>query len=31
VLAGMDVVDALSQWDTIERIRVWDGVNWIGQ
>ena len=31
VLAGMDVVDALSQWDTIERIRVWDGVSWIGQ
>jgi cyclophilin family peptidyl-prolyl cis-trans isomerase/HEAT repeat protein len=31
VIAGMDVVDRLSQWDTIERIRVWDGVNWIGQ
>ena len=31
VLAGMDVVDALSQGDTIERIRVWDGVSWIGQ
>ena len=31
VIAGMDVVDALSQWDTIERIRVWDGVSWIGQ
>jgi len=31
VVSGMDVVDALSQWDTIERIRVWDGVNWIGQ
>lgn len=31
VIAGMDVADALSQWDTIERIRVWDGVSWIGQ
>ena len=31
VIAGMDVVDALTQWDTIERIRVWDGVAWIGQ
>ena len=31
VIAGMDVVDALSQWDTIERIRVWDGISWIGQ
>ena len=31
VVAGMDVVDRLQQWDTIERIRVWDGTNWIGQ
>ncbi len=31
VVSGMDVVDRLSQWDTIVRIRVWDGVNWIGQ
>jgi len=31
VLSGMDVVDKLAQWDTIQRIRVWDGVNWIGQ
>ena len=31
VVSGMDVVDRLTQWDTIERIRVWDGVNWIGQ
>jgi HEAT repeat protein len=31
VVAGMDVVDRLQQWDTIERIRVWDGVTWIGQ
>lgn len=31
VISGMDVVDRLQQWDTIERIRVWDGVVWIGQ
>jgi cyclophilin family peptidyl-prolyl cis-trans isomerase/HEAT repeat protein len=31
VVAGMDVVDRLQQWDTINSIRVWDGVNWIGQ
>jgi cyclophilin family peptidyl-prolyl cis-trans isomerase len=31
VVTGMDVVDRLQQWDTIERVRVWDGVNWIGQ
>lgn len=31
VIAGMDVVDRLQQWDTIERIRIWDGVSWIGQ
>ena len=31
VISGMDVVDRLQQWDTIERIRIWDGVNWIGQ
>lgn len=30
VVAGMEVVDRLSQWDTIVRIRVWDGVAWIG-
>jgi cyclophilin family peptidyl-prolyl cis-trans isomerase/HEAT repeat protein len=30
VVSGMDVVDRLQQWDTIERIRVWDGVNWLG-
>ncbi len=30
VLSGMEVVDRLSQWDTIVRIRVWDGVAWIG-
>ena len=26
VIAGMEVVDLLTQWDTITRIRVWDGV-----
>ncbi|MBY0496220.1 MAG: HEAT repeat domain-containing protein [Cyanobacteria bacterium] len=31
VVGGMDVVDRLQQWDTINSIRVWDGVNWIGQ
>ena len=31
VVAGMDVVDRLQQWDTINTIRVWDGENWIGQ
>jgi HEAT repeat protein/cyclophilin family peptidyl-prolyl cis-trans isomerase len=31
VVSGMDVIDRLQQWDTIESIRVWDGVNWIGQ
>ncbi|MEP6782689.1 MAG: HEAT repeat domain-containing protein [Acidobacteriota bacterium] len=31
VVAGMDVVDRLQQWDTINSIRVWDGVAWIGQ
>jgi cyclophilin family peptidyl-prolyl cis-trans isomerase/HEAT repeat protein len=31
VVSGMDVVDRLQQWDTIERIRIWDGVSWIGQ
>ena len=31
VVSGMDVVDRLAQWDTIERVRVWDGVAWIGQ
>ena len=31
VVSGMDVVDRLQQWDTINSIRVWDGVSWIGQ
>jgi len=31
VVSGMDVVDRLQQWDTINSIRVWDGVAWIGQ
>lgn len=30
VIAGMDVVDRLAQWDLIQRIRVWDGADWIG-
>jgi cyclophilin family peptidyl-prolyl cis-trans isomerase/HEAT repeat protein len=30
VLSGMEVVDRLAQWDTIIRIRIWDGVAWIG-
>jgi cyclophilin family peptidyl-prolyl cis-trans isomerase/HEAT repeat protein len=31
VVAGMDVVDRIAQWDAIRSVRVWDGVNWIGQ
>jgi cyclophilin family peptidyl-prolyl cis-trans isomerase/HEAT repeat protein len=27
VVAGMDVVDRLQQWDVIRRVRVWDGVD----
>ena len=30
VIAGMDVVDRLQQWDRMARIRVWDGVSGIG-
>jgi cyclophilin family peptidyl-prolyl cis-trans isomerase/HEAT repeat protein len=30
VVAGMDVVDRLQQWDEIRSVRIWDGVNWIG-
>jgi len=26
VIAGMDVVDKIQQWDVIRQIRVWDGV-----
>ena len=25
VIAGMEVVDAIQQWDVIRRVRVWDG------
>jgi cyclophilin family peptidyl-prolyl cis-trans isomerase/HEAT repeat protein len=25
VVAGLDVVDAINQWDVVKRIRVWDG------
>jgi cyclophilin family peptidyl-prolyl cis-trans isomerase/HEAT repeat protein len=31
VVSGMDVVDALEPWDLIRRIRVWNGVEWIGR
>jgi cyclophilin family peptidyl-prolyl cis-trans isomerase len=31
VVQGMDVVDRLQQWDQIRSVRIWDGVNWIGQ
>jgi cyclophilin family peptidyl-prolyl cis-trans isomerase/HEAT repeat protein len=27
VVKGMEVVDQLQQWDVMERVRVWDGVN----
>lgn len=30
VVAGMDVVDALRQWDVVRSVRIWDGVAWIG-
>jgi cyclophilin family peptidyl-prolyl cis-trans isomerase/HEAT repeat protein len=26
VVSGMEVVDAINQWDVIKRIRIWDGV-----
>ncbi|MBI2833621.1 MAG: HEAT repeat domain-containing protein [Acidobacteria bacterium] len=26
VIAGMEVVDRLQQWDVIERVRIWDGM-----
>jgi HEAT repeat protein/cyclophilin family peptidyl-prolyl cis-trans isomerase len=31
VVNGMDVVDKLTQWDQIRAVRVWDGVNWVGE
>ena len=31
VVAGMEVVDRLTQWDQIRTVRVWDGVNWVGE
>jgi cyclophilin family peptidyl-prolyl cis-trans isomerase/HEAT repeat protein len=31
VVKGMEVVDALQQWDTIDRVRVWDGVTLTGK
>jgi cyclophilin family peptidyl-prolyl cis-trans isomerase len=30
VIAGMEVVDRLTQWDQVRSVRIWDGVNWIG-
>ena len=30
VLTGMEVVDQLQPWDTIQSVRVWDGAAWIG-
>ncbi|HWP99946.1 MAG TPA: peptidylprolyl isomerase, partial [Vicinamibacterales bacterium] len=30
VVAGMEVIDRLQQWDTIERVRVWDGTTLTG-
>jgi cyclophilin family peptidyl-prolyl cis-trans isomerase len=29
VVAGMDVVDRLQQWDVIRRVRTWDGVQMV--
>jgi cyclophilin family peptidyl-prolyl cis-trans isomerase len=26
VVAGMDIVDRLQQWDVIRRVRTWDGI-----
>jgi cyclophilin family peptidyl-prolyl cis-trans isomerase len=26
VVSGMEVVDAINQWDVMQRVRVWDGV-----
>ena len=28
VVAGMEVVDRLQQWDVIRQVRAWDGVRW---
>jgi len=30
VVAGMDIVDRLQQWDLVRTVRIWDGVAWIG-
>ena len=29
VVAGMDVVDRLQQWDVIRRVRTWDGIDFV--
>jgi hypothetical protein len=26
VVQGIDILDQISQWDAIERVRIWDGV-----
>ena len=31
VVAGMEVVDRLQQWDVVRRVRVWDGVSMSGK
>jgi HEAT repeat protein/cyclophilin family peptidyl-prolyl cis-trans isomerase len=31
VVAGMEVVDRLTQWDQIRTVRVWNGVSWVGE
>ena len=31
VIAGMDVVDKIEQWDVIRRIRIWDGATQLSQ
>jgi HEAT repeat protein/cyclophilin family peptidyl-prolyl cis-trans isomerase len=31
VVKGMEIVDALQQWDTIDRVRVWDGITLTGK
>ena len=30
VVSGMEVVDQLLPWDTIQSVRVWDGTAWVG-
>jgi cyclophilin family peptidyl-prolyl cis-trans isomerase/HEAT repeat protein len=30
VVAGIEVVDRLTRWDVIRRVRIWNGESWIG-